>query len=263
MSDQGRQLPKALIEDNLYTWLGYGNLAGRYWFIGREEYDSIEKCEFLDDLRDYYEVRRDFDLAEDFVAAWEEAYGRSVSAGTTSATTRHYQAAFLLAFEGDSPRGTDTSTGMSKTASFVFGNRRFGRPDGNHFSGEIFPLRYHPDKPSTFDPYRHVWSTPSAYEAEVLPKRLDLYEEQLRAHPSVEVVISYAEYDEFIGPMIARFDAEFVGRRPANKRNHFALYRCHLAPDHTVNLVDSPFLGQGHVGYGQVQALADELRAGG
>lgn len=263
MSSQGRKLPKQLVEENLYNWLGYGNLDGRYWFIGREEYDSIKKCEYLDDLRDYYEVRRSFDYAEDFVDVWEDSYGRSVSAGTTSATTRHYQAAFLLAFDGVSPSGTNPTTGMSKTASFVFGERRFGRPDGNHFSGEVLPLRYHPDKPSTFDPYRHVWKTPAAYEAEVLPKRIDLYVDQLRAHPDVEVVISYTEYEEFVGPLVTRFDAEFVGRRPANKRNHFEVYRCQVAPDHSVMLVDAPFFGQGHVGYDQIQALANDLGAAG
>lgn len=255
----GHDLPKDLIVENLYNWLGYGNLNGRYWFIGREEYDSIKKCAYLDGLPDYYDVRRNFDYAEDFVRTWEEAYGRSVSAGTSSATTRHYQAAFLLAFEGESPRGTNPQTGRSKTASFVFSERRFGRQNGNHFSGEVFPLRYHPDKPSTFDPYRHAWSSPAGYESEVLPRRLDLYVEQLHSNPNVEVVISYAETDEFVGPITSRLESEFVGRHPANKRNTFDLYRCYLDGDRRVTLVDSPFFGQGHVGYAEIQALADAI----
>ena len=260
MSASSDSLSRDLIEANLYNWLGYGNLDGRYWFIGREEYDSIQKCAYLDDLRDYYEVRRSFDYAEDFVEVWEDAYGRSVSDGTRTVTTRHFQAAFLLAFEGTSPRGTDPETGRSKGASFLFSQRRFGRRGGDHFSGEVYPLRYHPDKPSTFDPYRHVWSSPAEYESEVRPRRIDLFVEQLRANENVAVVISYAESDEFVDPMTARLESEFVGRRPANKRNTFDLYRCTIDDGRRVMLVDAPFFGQGHVGYDEIEALAGELR---
>lgn len=151
------QLPESLVRDNLYNWLGYGNLNGRYWFIDREEYDSIKRCLYLDDLRDYYDVRREFDYAEDFVDIWEQFYGPFIDRGTRSSTTRHYQAAFLLTLDGISFRGRDPKTGRSKTASYVFDEKRFGRRNGNHFSEEAFPLRCHPEEPETFDPCRAVW----------------------------------------------------------------------------------------------------------
>lgn len=255
-------IPEPLIRDNLYNWFGFGNPNGRYWFIGREEYDSIERCAHLDTLRDYYEARRNFDFAEDFVETWEEVYGRSVSSGTSSATTRHYQAAFLLALEGTSPRGRNPETGRSKTASYLFSELKFGRSDGNHFSGEVYPLRYHPEKPTTFDPYRHVWESPEAYESEVLPRRVRIILEQIRANPGVEVVFSYAESSEFVEPVSERVDVEVLGRRAANKRNDFTIYRCRLSDERTVLLVDTPFLGQGHVGYDEIEALAAEIRDG-
>lgn len=255
-------LPEPLIRDNLYNWFGFGNTNSRYWFIGREEYDSIVQCDYLDDLRDYYEARRNFDFAEDFVETWEGVYGRSVSAGTTSATTRHYQAAFLLALEGTSPRGRNPESGRSKTASYLFSEQKFGRSDGNHFSGEVFPLRYHPEKPTTFDPYRDVWESPEAYEAEVLPHRIGFILEQIRSNPNVEVIISYAESTEFVEPVSERLDVEFLARRDANKRNDFAIYRCRLSDERSVLLIDSPFLGQGHVGYDEIEALAAEIHDG-
>lgn len=258
MSSSSTPLLADLIRDNLYNWLGYGNLNGRYWFIGREEYDSISRCPYLDGLRDYYEVRQEFDYAEDFVDTWEQAYGRSVDEGTSASTTRHYQAAFLMAFEGTSPRGQNPKTGRSKTASFVFDEKRFGRQDGNHFSGEVYPLRYHPDKPKTFDPYRNVWDTPQAYKQEVHPKRIDIYLEQLRANPNIEIVISYAGAEAFVNPLKNRLDHESLGTQPANKQNVFKLSRCYLNGDRSILLIDSPFLGQGHVGYSEIEALAQE-----
>jgi hypothetical protein len=222
------QLPESLVRDNLYNWLGYGNLNGRYWFIGREEYDSIKRCQYLENLHDYYDVRREFDYAEDFVDVWEQSYGRSVDKGTRSSTTRHYQAAFLLALDGISPKGRDPKTGKSKTASYVFDEKRFGRCDGNHFSGEAFPLRCHPKKPETFDPYRAVWTSLDEYEREVLPNRIDLYLAQLETNPNVEVVISYADTDEFVKPLQQRLDYDSLGTRPANKRNEFEISRYHL-----------------------------------
>lgn len=254
---ESEHLPEELIRDNLYNWLGYGNLNGEYWFIGREEFDSISKCRKLEGLRDYYEVRREFGPAEDFVEVWEQSYGRSVDAGTSTVTTRHFQAAFLLAFNGTSPRGRNSETGKSKTASFVFSEKRFGRSDGNHFSGEIFPLRYHPKRRETFDPYRGVWPTPQRYEEEVLPKRIDLYVDQLRQNQNVKAIISYAESDEFVNPLKNRVDHDDLGTRAANKSNHFELSKCYLNREREVLLIDSPFLGQGHVGYTEIQKLGE------
>lgn len=250
------KLPESLVRENLYNWLGFGNLNGRYWFIGREEYDSIRKCQKLDSLREYYEVRRTFDFAEDFVETWEQSYGRSVEAGTSSMTTRHYQAAFLMAFNGVSPSGRHSETGMSKTSSFLFSEKRFGRGGGNHFSGELYPLRYHPDNPSTFDPYRRVWANPREYETEVRPQRLGILEEQLWANPNVTVVVSYVETAEFAEPFTARFDSNLLGSFPANKRNSFEVFECRLDAERNVFLVDSPFFGQGHVSYENIMELA-------
>lgn len=255
----GERLPESLVRDNLYNWLGYGNLNGRYWFIGREEYDSIKRCQYLEDLSDYYRVRCGFDYAEDFVDVWEMAYDRSVEKGTRTSTTRHYQAAFLLALEGTSPKGRNSKTGKSKTGSYVFAEQRFGRQDGNHFSGEAFPLRCHLDKPETFEPYQRVWDSLEDYEEEVLPNRIDLYLTKLKENPKVEVIISYADTDEFVKPMQERLDFDSVGTRPANKRNEFEITRCHLDGGRSVLLIDAPFFGQGHVGYSEIEALAEEI----
>lgn len=259
MTPTDTTLPPDLVRENLYNWFGFGNPSGKYWFLGREEYDSLARCRHLDGLRDYYEVRREFDIAEDFVETWEQVYGRPVAEGTSSTTTRHYQAAFLLAFDGTSPRGRNSETGESKTSSFLFTERRFGRRGGNHFSGEVFPLRYHPEKPETFDPYRSVWQTPRTYKEEVLPERIDRLLELLRINPNVEVVVSYAGTDSFVGPVMDRVDHDTVGTRPANKRNEFELHQCYLEGDRSVLMVDAPFFGQGHVGYSELEALAREI----
>jgi len=104
MTDE--QLPESFIRDNLYNWLGYGNLNGRYWFIGREEFDDMGRYTYLNGIRDFYRVRRTFDYAEDFVDVWERYYGRSVYKGTTGPSTRHWQAAFLFSLRGDVPKGS-------------------------------------------------------------------------------------------------------------------------------------------------------------
>lgn len=256
-----RPLSESLIRDNLYNWFGYGNPNGDYWFIGREEYDSIDKCRHINDIREYYEARREFEFAEDFVDVWENVYGRHVEQGSRSMTTRHVQAAFLLAFQGESPTGQDPDTGRSKTSSFVFSQKRFGRRDGNHFSGEIFPLRYHPNDPSTFDPYRDVWNSPTEYEDEVLPRRIEVFLECLRGGAGPEVVISYAESREFFDPVKEEADVEDLGTLPANKANEFDLVRCGFEPGTDVILVDSPFFGQGHIGYNEIEVLAETIHS--
>ena len=60
-------------------------------------------------------------------------------------------------------------------------------------------------------------------------------------------------------PLQERLDYESLGTRPANKQNVFEISRCYLDDRRTVLLVDAPFFGQGHVGYSEIGALAEEI----
>lgn len=237
---------EAIVRDSLYNWLGFGNPNGKYWFIGREESINLGKCRALADWTDYFNRRRDFDVATDFRRTWEEVYGRPLT--TWSTTTWHYQVAFLLAF-----RGLPISSDRVKRIAFE--DPQFARTFSNHFSGEFFPC---PKKSeNTIEPYGHIWDSPAAYRAEVAPGRIQAFTEQLEASPDVDWIITYSP--AFVSHFGDRYSVSEVRRWPNLVMDPIVLSRVTVGSDRSVNLLEIPFLGYGRIGYDAIEQVVSDI----
>lgn len=239
-------LDESLVRDSLYDWLGFGNPNGKYWFIGREESISLSKCENIETWSEYFEARRSFDVAVDFRDAWVDTFGRPLSTFTNT-TTWHYQAAFLLAFH-------DRPVTSSAVKQILFEDPQFCRTLSDHFSGEFFPL---PKKSKgTIAPYGHIWDSPGEYRREVIPGRTDFLLETLRKSPDVDWIVTYSTH--CANALREECSADAVDTWKA-ANGTYALYDFHL-DDRVIGLLETPFLGYGHVGYEGIGALVDEIR---
>jgi hypothetical protein len=238
-------LDESLIRDNLYNWLGFGNPNGTYWFIGREESIALSKCGALSTWDDYFEARRSFDIAMDFRNVWVDTFERPLSTFTNT-TTWHYQAAFLLAFH-------DQPVTSSAVKRMLFDDPQFCRTMSDHFSGEFFPL---PKKSkNTIAPYDHIWDDETEYQHEVMPGRTDLLLDTLRENPDVDWLITYS-------PHCARALREACRTSSADSwraaNGEYQLFDLHV-DGRTIGLLETPFLGYGHVGYEGIEALVDKI----
>ena len=243
----GVEINESLVRDSLYNWLGYGNLNGKYWFIGREESTTLSECEKLETRSDLLEARRSFGVAVDFRNAWEDAFGRPLSPFTNNPTWR-YQVAFLFAFN-------NTPITTSAITRHLYEDAEFGRSFSNHFSGEFFPL---PKKSKeTIKPYDHIWSSPEEYKYEVIPGRTDLLLETLQKNPDVDWLITYSS-DCATALREAR-PTDAVDTWDAANKGTYTLYDLYIE-DRVIGLLETPFLGYGHVGYEGIDALVDEIR---
>jgi hypothetical protein len=237
---------ESVVRDSLYNWLGFGDPNGKYWFIGREESIALSKCTELKTWSDYFEARRVFDTAVDFRYAWEDVFGRPLSTFTNT-TTWHYQAAFLLAFHGSPVR-----SGTVKRV--LFEDPQFCRTLSDHFSGEFFPL---PKKSKqTIAPYDHIWSSAEEYRREVASGRTDLLVETLRANSDVDWIISYSPH--CVDALRETFENDAVDAWEA-ANGTYTLYDLSVG-ERVIGLLETPFLGYGHVGYGGINSLVSEIR---
>lgn len=139
----------------LLSFVGYGNPAGRFWFVGMEEAGALT----TDELR----VRADLfhpidDLARVHTLAdyWMDI-GKLIP--TWSAMAR-----LALRLEGH-PRWHD------RDSIRAYQRERLGRISGDSFLTEILPL---PSPSRAVWPYGSLFPDRKAYEAEVLPHRIRL-----------------------------------------------------------------------------------------
>lgn len=246
------------MRDCLYNWIGYGNLDGKCWIVGREESFSLQPCEKVDTREEYLRLRREFDTTVDFGHTWENVFGRRVEDGETKGvSTRRYQAAFVLALSGE----TVTRNGSplsNKIRKFVYENKKLGDINGNNLSAELFPL----DKKSndTIEPYGHIWDTPSEYKNEVLPRRLDLFERGLKESDGVEYLVTYAKEEDFAVPMRDRFESERIGTYDSGgSGDDYVVDRLRIG-NKDVRMIHSPFLGFGRVSYSGIEAVSQEVK---
>lgn len=253
-------LPESLVRDCLYNWLGFGNLDGPYWIIGREESFSLKPCKNVNTWREYFEVRREFDLSEDFADVWETRYGRSVSEGEVSGvSTRRYQAALVLALRGESVTTLSGKPRSKRIRDFAYEFPELGRSTGDNLSGELLPL---PKKSkSTISRYEHIWPDVESYHREVLPKRVDLLCTALEASDGVEILVTYTQSSNLKTPLLKRYEAEPLGQWEASGQEQiYDGYRLTLDNGRDLVFVDTPFFGFGQVSYDGIERLANSIR---
>ncbi len=141
----------------LLKFKGYGNPAGRFWFIGMEE-GGGSLNELL--LRaDHFDEVEDLDCAQRLI---DPEVDRCKLVTSTWTTMCH-----ILGKLSGEPAWSDTSHG-----GFVrtYQSTRLGRCNGETFLTEVLPL---PKKNTKDWPYESLFLTRQAYEAAVLPLRLN------------------------------------------------------------------------------------------
>lgn len=241
--------PEAVVRSSLYNWLGFGTLAGRYWFVGREESIALSKCTALEDWGAYFERRATFDRATDFRWTWEEQFGRPLE--TFGTTTWHYQIAFLLAFH-------DMPISSERVKRILAYDPRFCRTFSNHFSGEFFPCPK--SSKNTIAPYEHIWDSVADYHNEVAPGRIDAFTAALEANPTVDWIITYSP--AFVEYITDVYVTTVRRRWPNLAMDPIVHSELSVGPDRTVQLVETPFLGYGRISYDDIKQVVDELPTG-
>ncbi len=222
----------------LYRFRGYGNPAGRFWFIGIEERgDGI-----IEELR----VRLKFREVEDLLHSQSpEVWGHSKLwkdfnpdklIPTWSAMIR-----FVLRLSGDAEWKDPERVRKYQT-------ERFGKLDGDTFLADILPL----PKPSDaswpdFWPF-HDWD---AYADEVLPGRLKMFAD-LIANKTPEYVFCYGK----------GYWPHFRELLPNATFKRLDGGRFEMAQSGATTLVLTPFFSQRTgMGAGQIESLSLSLLA--
>lgn len=237
---------ESIVRDSLYNWLGFGNLNGKYWFIGREESISLSRCEKVNCWEDYFEVRADFDLSTDYRETWEDIFGRPLS--TFGTTTWHYQIAFLLAFHGQKI----TSHRVKK----ILGeDPQFCRTFSNHFSGEFFPCPK--SSKNTIEPYSHIWKSVEDYQEEVLEGRLQVFTDALERNRDVDWIITYSP--KFGAGLREKYPMTELKRWSDLAMDPIVLSEIDIESDRVAHLLETPFLGYGRIGYDAIEQVISEL----
>jgi hypothetical protein len=253
-------LPEDLVRDCLYNWLGYGNPNAKYWFIGIEE--SLYRWEGFDnvaDVGDFLEIRREFDVTEDFKEAWEHKHGFNLDQWS-GISTWLFQAVFLMAVKDESL--VHSSDIGDQAREYVFEEKQLGREGGDSLTGEIFPL---PKGRAEIEPYDHIWSSESEYQQEVLPGRVQLLTEVLEENPGVEWIISYGITDS--NPCAKELRYQYPNERieawsGSDHSIPYTLYQLTVNEHRKVNLLHTPFFGMGQTSYEEVAKAAQHFTSG-
>lgn len=237
---------EAAVRDSLYNWLGFGNPNGKYWFIGREESITLSKCGNVDSWEEYFQKRAEFDLTTDLRETWEETFGRQLT--TFGTTTWHYQIAFLLAFHG-------RTISSARIKNILANDPQFARPFSNHFSGEFFPCPK--SSKDTIAPYGHIWDSVQDYHEDIADNRLEMFSNALQRNRDVDWIITYSP--GFATHLRAEHAIEERHRWEDLAMDPIVLSEIQLESNRTVNLVETPFLGYGRIGYDAIETVVEEL----
>ena len=241
-----------------FDWLGYGHVDAPLWFVGADARFSTARCTRVTDWRQYFDLRRGFDRFEDYVAVWEDVFGRPVCGGEGGLAPRWWASAFTLAYRGTSFTDLTTEERETRIRDYTYDNPRIGRHDGDTVVANVYPL---PDAVlNTFDEYDHIWDSVDDYRRDVHPARLDRIADAIRESDGVECIVSHAPSDALADPLVDRFDGTHEATWPAVRADHsFDAYR--LGGDaSTVLLVDAPPFEGGLVSYETIQLAADRAR---
>jgi hypothetical protein len=245
---------RATIENCLYNWLGYGNPNGKFWFVGIEESLNLRKCTNVDTVRDYFQIRSEFDLAMDLEETHHELLGRPLSTFNRD-TAWHKSARFLLAWEGHDPD-------LNQIGRYVDGPQaKLGRDGSHNFALETFPLIK--ASSSSVGRYGDIWDSVDEYHEEVLPGRMDLMVNTLETNPNVEWIYVYglSQSNPSGEKLLERFPSSFVGEwKSGTPARNPRVYELEITDDRIVRLIHGPFPKQG-MSNKATKTLAQDLQA--
>lgn len=247
-------VPERVLRDST-RWLGFGHVDAPLWFVGIEERFSLARCTRVLDRRQYFDLRRGFERFEDFVEIWEHVFGRPVCGGEGGLSTRWWASAFALAYQGTRLTGLTTEDRKTRIREYTYESPQIGRRDGDTVVSDVYPLPK--SELEDFDRFSHIWDTIEDYRRDVHPDRLDRFADAIRESDGVECIVSHAPSEDFVNPIVDRFDGAHEATWPAVRADHsFDAYQ--LAGDASnVLLVDAPpFLG-GLVSYDTIQLAAE------
>lgn len=240
-----------LVEPCLYNWLGYGNPNGKYWFIGTEEGGAeIWRNQTLS-LEESLRKRAKFQLAMDFKTVWETLYQLPLSS-FKGATVWRYIAAYLLAFEGIEPEQAKAQ--LSDTMQ-----NQLGKRTGEHFLCELYPLPKR--SKGQISPYESIWPDVKAYHQQVQPQRFELITQTLQANPQVQLIIAYEK--SLTELLLQHFQAQIMSQQNwlLEGRQKFQLSDIQLTPQRKLQLLSTPFFGQGQISYAAIWQSVKHLQA--
>jgi hypothetical protein len=232
-----------LVRSCLCNWLGYGNPNGSIWFMGMEEGGAEIWREGIktQTLESSLQIRSKFTLAMDFKTVWEDYYGISLESFIRrrgSLTTWHFMAAFLLSLGGEKPN-------TNNVRDFVFGSKKLGSIDSNHFLCEFLPLPRTSN--DSIKEYQSIWPTNNDYLQEVAPRRFELIRQTLLDNPNVEILVSYDKL--FTNKILDYFPSTLVEKWSDAKKKEYFLYKSRLQSNRFIYILATPFFGQGQANY--------------
>lgn len=248
---------RQLVEACLYNFLGYGNINGRYWFIGTEEGGAeIWRLGIkTKTLEESLSLRESFKQSMDLRHVYEDLYGIPLK-DIRGPTVWRYIAAFLLYAEGCS---SDEEI-RTEIHRFVFKDKRLGSPNGNHFLGELYPLPK--ESKNSIKRYKNCWRTVQEYHAEVKDRRLDLFTTALKNSPNVRFIVSYEETaSQLLRKHFAVAD-EIRKEVPlnVNKGRYFHRSKITMPDRQPLELIETPFFGQGRLSYRDIREIVRHVK---
>lgn len=191
-AEAGGWLTHSQIE-SLTGFLGYGNPAGAFWFIGLEE-----RASGTDDvLRHELEVRaQHFGPIEDLTALEAKEFDTPTFSIANYVRTWRIMSKIVLHLRGN-------DDWQLKAADYQA--KRLGRRDGETFLAELLPL---PAPSASQWPYTRLFPTRAAYESSILPRRIEALRTLLRQHRPAWIFCygkSYWSQFQRLFPDIAEF----------------------------------------------------------
>lgn len=238
-----------------FDWLGYGHVDAPLWSVGGDTRFSTARCTRVTDYRQYFDFRRDFDPFEDFVAVWEDVFGRPVGGGEGGLSPRWWSSAFTLAYQDTRLTDLTTEERESRIRDYTYENPKIGRRDGDTVVSDVYPLPK--SELEDFDRYSHIWDTIEGYRRDVHPARLDRFADAIRESDGVECIVAHAPSDDFANPIVDRFDGTHEATWPAVRADHsFDAYQLTGDASQTLLVDAPPFMG-GLVSYDTIQLAAE------
>lgn len=238
---------ESLVRSCLYNWLGYGNPNGTVWFVGTEEGGAEIWRSATQTLEQSLLKRSAFTLTMDFREVWEDQY-RIPLESFKGPNVWRYMAALLLALKEVEPN-------TNNTGDFVFGAKKLGTLESDHFMCELLPLPKR--KKDLMDGYHSTWAKVGDYHHEVLPKRFELIRDTLVNNPNVQLLVSYERL--LTGQVLSHFSSDLLDEW-AHAHEQYSLYKVDVADNRGVYMLATPFFGNGRISYGGLEMAAKKVR---
>lgn len=236
-----------LINDNLYSWLGYGNIDGYYWFIGVEEGGAEIWRNETKTLEESLKIRSNFELEMDFRYVWEQLYGIPLEE-FKGACVWNYMAAFLLGSD-------DVIPNRDNVCNYVFEEKKLGSKNSNHFMCELLPLPK-PKRDNIF-PYKGVWSSNDEYYNDIIEKRFEIIRKAIIDNKDVEWIVSYDWRATKI--IVDNLNTEKIDQWTFGKQK-YSIYEVRITEGRNTKLLSTQFFGNGQISYEGIFYAAQRIK---